>query len=64
MTPQEIRDLRESVGLSRRKMGALIDMSGAAIESWERGLKKPRRNSIKLIKMIIVPLAKKSGKEG
>lgn len=43
---QTLRELREGQGLSRRKLGYLIDRSEGAIRNWEEDADSPNRESL------------------
>lgn len=41
MTPRTLREIRESRGLTRTELGALIGMSAEAIRNYEMGYRRP-----------------------
>ncbi len=43
MKPADIRSLRESLNASQALFGRLLNVSSNAVESWEQGVRQPRR---------------------
>lgn len=46
---QQIRAARESVGLSRRRLGIILDCEGSSIYNWERGKHNPDLGTLQAI---------------
>jgi len=52
MKPEEIKALREKLGLSQEAMGPIINVSFQTINRWERGINKPSRLAIEKLKAL------------
>jgi DNA-binding transcriptional regulator YiaG len=52
MKPDEIRQLRESIGLTQDDFGRLLDVSQKQISRWERGSSKPNRFYAALLNLV------------
>jgi DNA-binding transcriptional regulator YiaG len=52
MTPDEIRQLRESIGLTQDDFGRLLDVSQKQISRWENGEYKPNRFYKALLELV------------
>lgn len=52
MTPEEIRALRKSTGLTQRQFAAKIPCSHHSIRAYEQGKRKPFPALIKLLKQV------------
>jgi transcriptional regulator with XRE-family HTH domain len=50
MSPEEIRLLREELGLSRRKFAQLLDVTHRTIGNWEEGRSTPSKMKIDLMR--------------
>lgn len=46
MTPVEIRDLRQRLGLTQRALGELCGVKRITVEKWERGEYRPSGPSL------------------
>jgi transcriptional regulator with XRE-family HTH domain len=50
MSPQEIRLLREELGLSRRKFAQLLDVTHRTIGNWEDGRSSPSKMKVDVMR--------------
>ena len=41
----QLRDMRETSGLTQRQVSVALDLAQAAISGWERGEARPRRHN-------------------
>lgn len=65
ITPKQIFDLRDELGLTQSNFGEKVGVSGSAIYGWEAGNSNPRsKNRDKLIKLFLktFPAEKSNGK--
>lgn len=53
MTPEEIWSSRKEMGLSREEFGNRLGVSGSTVYRWEKGLGKPSKLAIKMIKSVL-----------
>lgn len=49
MSPEEIRLLRQELGLSQRKLAQLLDVSHTSVQRWERGETVPPKMKVDLM---------------
>ncbi len=49
MTPQKIREIRNSLNASQPLFALLLNVSPKAVQSWEQGLRRPRTAALKLL---------------
>jgi len=49
MTPQKIREIRNSLNASQPLFALLLNVSPKAVQSWEQGLRRPRTVALKLL---------------
>lgn len=49
MGPDDIRDLRESVGVSQAVLARVLNVTTSSVGQWERGEKKPTGSAMKLL---------------
>lgn len=52
-TPQKIRKIRESLGVSRVDFGAMLGVNRAAVGHWETGRSKPTRSAQMLLEQLV-----------
>jgi len=45
MSPEEIRKLREDMGVTQREFAEVLGATQAAVSQWESGVKRPDRRS-------------------
>jgi len=60
MTPEEIAELRKSIGISQRKFGNIIGVSARTVGGWEHGV-TPSSACLKILivlKLFVTPTAK------
>ena len=63
MTPKQIKELRERLGLSRTEFAARLGLTESAIHYWEHGERKPSGTALTLMRMLEEgSLAKANGK--
>ena len=53
MTPEEIKQAREIIGLDMKRMAQVIDASYSGYTKWERGERQPDKVAQKAIKMAV-----------
>ncbi len=53
MTPEEIKKIREEMGLSQERFAALIGATSTTVNRWELGKAKPSRMAIIAIKSMM-----------
>lgn len=52
MTPEEIKQIREMLGLSQADLARLMGVGNDAVRKWEYGLRWPRKeNAMRLIEI-------------
>lgn len=49
LTPSQIRAIRESFNVSQAAFARIINVSINAVESWEQGVRRPRKATLKLL---------------
>src|ERR1035441_9238385 len=49
ITPQRIREIRNSLKASQTLFALLLNVSPKAVQSWEQGLRRPRTAALKLL---------------
>jgi DNA-binding transcriptional regulator YiaG len=49
LTPTQIRAIRQSFHASQAAFARIINVSPNAVESWEQGLRRPRKATLKLL---------------
>ncbi len=49
LTPSQIRAIRQSFNASQAAFARIINVSRNAVESWEQGLRRPRKATLKLL---------------
>ena len=49
LKPADIRSLRESLNASQALFARLLNVSSNAVESWEQGIRQPRKATLKLL---------------
>ena len=49
MPPQKIREIRKSLKASQPLFALLLNVSPKAVQSWEQGLRRPRKAALKLL---------------
>ena len=49
MKPNEIKELRESLKMSRKEFASVVGVSHRTVEKWEYGTRNPRGSAIKLM---------------
>jgi len=59
MSPNQIRKIREALGLTQQQMADFIGATQVAVARWETGLHKPRGANLKLLKELAQKAAKK-----
>lgn len=47
MDRQEIKALRETLGLSQQELGVKLGLAAITVSRWERGTSQPRREALK-----------------
>lgn len=47
--PEEIRRIRESLHASQATFARILCVSPKAVQSWEQGLRRPQRSSLRLL---------------
>lgn len=47
MDQEEIKALRETLGLSQQELGVKLGLAAITISRWERGISQPRREAIR-----------------
>lgn len=52
-TATKIKELREAAGLSQRKLGDLIGVSGAAVAQWETGENRPSLTNLEKLAEVL-----------
>ena len=52
MTPDEIRALRKSLGLTQRQFGAALGVGIQAVFLWERGERNPSKTALLLMETL------------
>jgi putative transcriptional regulator len=52
LTPEEIRNIRASAGLSQPAFARYVNVSKKLVSDWERGVKKPGGPSLRLLAII------------
>ncbi len=52
MGPQDIRRLRDTVGVSQAVLARVLNVTPNAVGQWERGEKKPTGSALKLLSLI------------
>ncbi len=52
MTPRQIKQVRLTNQVSQPVFAAYLNMSASTVQKWERGDKKPRGASLKLLKIV------------
>jgi putative zinc finger/helix-turn-helix YgiT family protein len=58
VNPEEIKNLRKSLGMSQKSFSRLIGCGQASLQRWERGLSKPGRTYdlfIRLVRESVTP---------
>lgn len=53
MTPEQIKQARQSMGLTQAEMAEKMGVGIDAVKQWESGRRKPRGPAIKIIKMLM-----------
>ena len=54
MTPEEVKEIRRSLGVTQEKFAQLLGTTVATVNRWENGRNTPSRLSIKEIKQLEV----------
>ncbi len=49
LTPGQIRAIRQSFNVSQAAFARIINVSLNAVESWEQGVRRPRKATLKLL---------------
>jgi DNA-binding transcriptional regulator YiaG len=49
LTPSQIRAIRQSFNVSQAGFARIINVSVNAVESWEQGVRRPRKATLKLL---------------
>jgi putative transcriptional regulator len=52
LSPEQIKQIRESSGVSQLVFAALLNTSVSALQKWEIGQNKPRGTALKLLHLI------------
>ncbi|MGL4754170.1 MAG: helix-turn-helix domain-containing protein [Aeromonadaceae bacterium] len=53
MTPEKIKQARQSMGLTQAEMAEKMGVCVDAVKQWESGRRKPRGPAIKMIEMLM-----------
>ncbi|HWD41231.1 MAG TPA: DNA-binding transcriptional regulator [Fimbriimonas sp.] len=52
MAPEDIRDLRETSGVSQAVFAKILNVTTNAVGQWERGEKRPTGSALKLLALV------------
>lgn len=52
MSPEEIKAIRETLGMSQRLFAELLGVSKKTVEAWEAGRNKPKGPTIRILALI------------
>lgn len=52
LTPEQIKDLRNRLGMNQDEMAELLDVSVGTIHRWEKGKTQPRAKRMKQLKIL------------
>lgn len=52
MTPQEIKELRVSLGITQKKLAELMNVTVSTVSFWETGRRNPGGTAIRLLEVL------------